>query len=128
MEAACETMFDIEEIDWTCAHHELRSHACQDGVPAPSPAVPKIPRGTKRLGDIVFNIDCFRLVILGNLLQALLLFRISGRLGLTFGARGIVAKIISGGIDISCHGWATDERGIRSPHLIPEIHPETGRS
>jgi hypothetical protein len=62
----------------------------------------------KRLGDIVLNIDRFRLVILGNLLQVLLLLRISGRLGGPFGARGIIAKIVSGGIDISFHGGRTD--------------------
>jgi hypothetical protein len=55
----------------------------------------------KRLGDIIFNIERLCLDILGNLLQALLLPRMSGRLGLTLGARRIVADFISGGINIS---------------------------
>jgi hypothetical protein len=69
----------------------------------------------KQLGDIVLDIDRLRLFVLGNLLQALLLLRIRRRLGGTLGARGLVAKIISGRIDISCHDEATGDRGIRSP-------------
>jgi hypothetical protein len=39
---ASKYVFDTFELDWTCAYHELRPHACQDGLTAP--AVPKIPR------------------------------------------------------------------------------------
>jgi hypothetical protein len=63
--------------------------------------------GAKRLGDIVFNIDRFRLVILGNPIQALLLLRIMRRLGFTPGARGLLAKIISGSVNVPVHSERT---------------------
>jgi hypothetical protein len=59
---------------------------------------PKIPRRTIRLGDVVLKIDRLRLVILGGLFQPLLFLGITGRLGLTLGTRGFIAKIIGGGI------------------------------
>jgi hypothetical protein len=83
------------------------------------PGCPKNSLRAKELGDIVLDIDRLRLFVLGNLLQALLLLRIRGRLGGTLDARGLVAKIISGRIDISCHDEVTGDRGIRSPLTSP---------
>jgi hypothetical protein len=79
-------------------------------VRPPSLSYEKTLWRAKRLGDIVFNIDRFGLVILGDLLQALLLLRIGGRLGLTLGACAFVTKIISGSVDISCHPGRTNGR------------------
>src|SRR3984957_13181028 len=84
-------------------------------------------RACKRLGNIVFNIDRFRLVVLGDFLQALFLLRISRRLGLTRGACGLVAQIISCSVNISVHLGPPSDRQIRAPLLPPETHPETFR-
>jgi hypothetical protein len=62
----------------------------------------------RRLGDIVLYIDRFCPVVLGDLFQALFLLRIRRRLGLALGARGFVAKIISGSIDVSGHARRTN--------------------
>jgi hypothetical protein len=105
--------------NWTCGQLELCSHVCQVGLTAPSRAVTKIPQRAKRLGDIVLNIDRFGLVVLGDFLQTLFLLRIRRRLGLTLRTRGLVAKIISGGVNISVHGGATSDRLIRSPSPHP---------